>query len=203
MKTKLAMFLTVLAIGAGLAFWQVGFTSPAVAGDALVAAKAATLIAAGGDEAEYVGNKKCKMCHKKEFESWDRLQFHLAPPITAKKDPETGHLQKSVYGPSTMRLFRLLARMRRFRGTWLDVFGRTEERQMERRLVAEYRKLIDEVASTLDATNHAAAIALMAYPSRIRGYGHVKLRNAGLAEAEKQSLLDAFKSGVRIEEAAE
>jgi len=139
----------------------------------------------------------------KEFESWDRLQFHLAPPITAKKDPETGHLQKSVYGPSTMRLFRLLARMRRFRGTWLDVFGRTEERQMERRLVADYRKLIDEVAGALDATNHAAAIALMAYPSRIRGYGHVKLRNAGLAETEKASLLEAFKSGVRIEEAAE
>ena len=29
-----------------------------------------------------------------EFEGWDRLEVHLAPPLLAARDPVSGHLRK-------------------------------------------------------------------------------------------------------------
>ena len=82
MKTRLAIFLTVLAIGAGLAFWQVGFIPSAVAGDALVVTTAVATLPTGAEEHEYVGNKKCKMCHKKEYDSWkETKKAHTFEPL--------------------------------------------------------------------------------------------------------------------------
>src|SRR6185437_5059769 len=65
------------------------------------------------------------------FEGDYTLEFHLAPPLLAARDPLTGHLQKRSYGPWMLRAFALLARFKRLRGTALDPFGRTAERRME------------------------------------------------------------------------
>ena len=67
-----------------------------------------------------------------QFEGDYKLTFHLAPPVFNKPDPTTGEAAKSVYGPWMMRAFGVLAKLRRFRGTALDIFGRTAERRMER-----------------------------------------------------------------------
>ena len=48
-------------------------------------------------------------------------------------------------GPRTMTALKLLARFKRVRGTWLDPFGRTAERKMERALIAEYRQTVDQL----------------------------------------------------------
>ena len=77
---------------------------------------------------------------RQQFEGDFRLEFHLAPPLFAARDPDTGHLQKRSYGPWMLRAFALLARLKRLRGTALDPFGRTAERRMERRLIAEYER---------------------------------------------------------------
>jgi hypothetical protein len=56
----------------GLAVAWLGSGTAASAGDT-AAVGAATSIAAsvmGADDAKYVGSKKCKLCHKKEFDSW-------------------------------------------------------------------------------------------------------------------------------------
>src|SRR5690242_3416702 len=63
-----------------------------------------------------------------QFEGSYKLNFHLAPPTTNKTDAATGEARKSTYGPWMLPAFRLLAKMRRFRGGALDIFGRTEER---------------------------------------------------------------------------
>jgi len=34
-----------------------------------------------------------------QFEGPYELHFHLAPPLTAQRDPQTGHLEKRTYGP--------------------------------------------------------------------------------------------------------
>ncbi len=74
MKARLAVILAVVVIGVGIIGTQIGFVSPALAGDGLAAATAVTILPGGTDEgtdeAKFVGNKKCKMCHKKEYESW-------------------------------------------------------------------------------------------------------------------------------------
>jgi indolepyruvate ferredoxin oxidoreductase len=99
------------------------------------------------------------------------------------------------FGPWMMTAFRLLARMKGLRGTWLDVFGRTAERRMERRLIVEYEALLAELMAGLAPGNHALAVALASVPEKVRGYGHVKERHLAAAKAEEAVLLAQFREG--------
>jgi indolepyruvate ferredoxin oxidoreductase len=125
-----------------------------------------------------------------------QLNFHLAPPLLADRDSESGHLRKHSYGPWMIPVFRVLAKLRRLRGTPLDIFGRSEERRTERRLIGEYEALLAEIRSRLSATNHATAVELAALPLEIRGFGHVKQANLARAKAKEASLLSRFRSPV-------
>ena len=139
-----------------------------------------------------------------EFSGWKRLEFHLAPPLFAKRDPTTGRLRKQAYGPWMMKAFRLLAMARRLRGSWLDPFGRSAERRMERRLLADYFAALDDIVARLLPANHADAVALAAYPEKMRGFGHVKAEAVQRAEAEATVRREAFRSSrPRIAVAAE
>jgi indolepyruvate ferredoxin oxidoreductase len=128
------------------------------------------------------------------FEGPYKLRFHLAPPLVAERDPQTGHLQKRAYGPWMLGAFRVLAKLRGLRGTRFDLFGYTAERQTERRLIAEYEALLDEILSGLTAANHAIAVELAALPLEIRGFGHVKEANLQRAKAKGAGLLARFRS---------
>src|SRR5216683_178617 len=131
---------------------------------------------------------------RRQFEGDFTLEFHLAPPLLAKRDAATGHLKKGRYGPWMMRAFALLAKLKLLRGTPLDPFGRSEERRTERRLIEEYEAMLDELIAGLSPENHALAVELAAIPGQIRGFGHVKLANLATARARQQELLAAFRS---------
>jgi indolepyruvate ferredoxin oxidoreductase len=136
---------------------------------------------------------------REQFEGDFSLRFHLAPPLFAPRDPETGRLVKRRYGPWIFPAFKLLAGLKRLRGTPFDPFGRTAERKMERRLVAEYEALMLEVAARLDRANHAVALELAALPERIRGYGHIKEAAVKDAKAREAELVAALRGApVRI-----
>ncbi|MEO8667481.1 MAG: indolepyruvate ferredoxin oxidoreductase family protein [Bauldia sp.] len=140
---------------------------------------------------------------RSQFADWKSLEFHLAPPVLGRRDPATGHLRKQTFGPWMMTGFRLLAALKGLRGTALDIFGRTEERQMERRLLSEYEATLDLIATRLTAANHAFAVSLAAYPEKIRGYGHIRASNAVKAEVEARLRREAFLGGAAVAEAAE
>jgi indolepyruvate ferredoxin oxidoreductase len=91
-----------------------------------------------------------------------------------------------------MRAFRALAPLRVLRGTFLDPFGRTPERKWEQRLLADYEAVLDRIEDELTPANHALAVALAAYPQKIRGFGHVKEAQARPALAERERLLKEF-----------
>ena len=129
-----------------------------------------------------------------QFEGPYELRFHLAPPLLAECDPATGHLKKKVYGAWMLGAFRLLAKLRRLRGTPFDIFGRTEERRAERRLVTEYEALLDEIVAGLSPENHAVAVELAALPLEIRGFGHVKAANLERTKATETELLARFRA---------
>ena len=65
-----------------------------------------------------------------------RLNYHLAPPLTAKKNA-AGELTKSTFGPWMLTGFRVLAKLKGLRGTAFDPFARTAERRAERSLIDE------------------------------------------------------------------
>jgi indolepyruvate ferredoxin oxidoreductase len=128
------------------------------------------------------------------FEGPYELHFHLAPPLLADRDPENGHLRKRIYGPWMISVFRILAKLRRLRGTPFDIFGRSEERRTEHRLIGEYEAVLEEIISRLSAANHPTAVELAALPLEIRGFGHVKQANLNRAKAKETALLTRFRS---------
>jgi len=140
---------------------------------------------------------------KQQFEGDYTLQFHLAPPLLAPRDKRTGELQKRAYGPWVFRAFGVLARLRRLRGTVFDIFGRTEERRMERRLIGEYEAVIRELATALGPDNHGIAVELARIPELMRGYGHIKERNVIKAKEREAALLATFRSPASAATAAE
>jgi len=122
-----------------------------------------------------------------QFEHFDRLEFHLAPPLLGRRDGQ-GRPKKSAFGPWMMPVFRLLARLKGLRGTMFDVFGYSAERTLERALLAEYQADVDLILNSLDRTRIEAAAALASVPALIRGFGHVKQAAADKARAERQRL---------------
>jgi indolepyruvate ferredoxin oxidoreductase len=130
----------------------------------------------------------------RQFEGDYTIEFNLAPPIIAERDPETGHLKKRKFGPWMMTAFRFLAGLKGLRGTALDIFGRTPERRMERQLIVDYFALIEEIVATLTPANHRIAVALAAVPEHIRGYGHVKETHLKTAKAREAELLAQYRA---------
>jgi len=139
---------------------------------------------------------------KSQFEGDYKLHFHLAPPLLAKRDPVTGELRKAEYGSWVFTAFKLLSKLRGLRGTALDVFGYTTERRMERRLIGEYEATIEELIAKVNNDNHGLAVRIASIPEEIRGYGHVKERNLGIATAKQADLLAAFRSPEAVRTAA-
>jgi indolepyruvate ferredoxin oxidoreductase len=129
------------------------------------------------------------------FEGDYRLSYHLAPPLLARRDPHTGVPRKIRFGPWLRHGFRLLARLRGLRGTWFDPFGRTEERRTERRLVAEYEALVDELLAGLAPGTHALAVELADWPRTVRGFGHVKEKALAAAVARRDEALARWRDG--------
>jgi indolepyruvate ferredoxin oxidoreductase len=131
---------------------------------------------------------------KESFEDGYQLKLHLAPPLFSKKDPETGLPVKSAYGPWILSSMKLLAGLRRLRGTALDIFGYSAERRLERQLIADYETTLDELLTELTPDNYELAVAIAALPEKIRGYGYVKERHLQQAQAERTELLAAFRN---------
>ena len=129
-----------------------------------------------------------------QFEGNYKLTFHLAPPVFNKPDPVTGVPKKSTYGPWMLKAFGMLAKMRRYRGSAFDIFGRTAERKMERALIGEYEAIVNEIVARLTPKNHAVAVDLASVPEYIRGYGHVKEANLKTAKTREAALLLQFRS---------
>jgi indolepyruvate ferredoxin oxidoreductase len=127
------------------------------------------------------------------FEGDYRLVFHLAPPLWTKRDPATGEPRKRAFGPWMLRAFRVLARLRRLRGTALDPFRFTEDRKLDRRLLDEYERLVGELVASLRPGNHALAVELASIPDHIRGYGHIRKRHAEHAKRREARLLEEFR----------
>ena len=74
---------------------------------------------------------------------------------------------------------------------------------MERRLIGEYRETVGELLATLSPENHLAAVEIAGLPEKIRGFGHVKRKNADLAKVREAALMAAYRRGQPAAEAAE
>jgi indolepyruvate ferredoxin oxidoreductase len=128
---------------------------------------------------------------QEQFEGDLKLEFHMAPPLLSR----ARHGQpprKLRLGAWMLPAMKWLARGKALRGTAFDLFGRTEERRLERQLIDEYVARIDTLLPALDAAKLATATALAQLPLAMRGFGHVKLANIALARVREAELLHRF-----------
>jgi indolepyruvate ferredoxin oxidoreductase len=67
---------------------------------------------------------------------------------------------------------------------------------MERQLIVDYEKTIDEMLAGLTRDNIALAASIAAIPEDIRGYGHVKAKSVQQAMQRQGQLLAQFRAPV-------
>lgn len=127
------------------------------------------------------------------FEGDYSLRYHFAPPLWVKPDKVTGAPVKRSYGAWMRPVLKVLAMFKGVRGTLLDPFGHTEERRLERRLIADYEQTVAELERGLDAGNLALAVEVATLPATIRGYGYVKRKNVDAAKIREAALLEQFR----------
>lgn len=126
---------------------------------------------------------------EQEFEGDFRMEFHMAPPIFQRRDPRTGRYPKRRFGQWMIHPLRLLARLRFLRGTHFDIFGYTQHRKTERRLIRDYEEDIANICTQLTPENYATCVSIASLPEIVRGYDTVKDASIAHMYAEKKALL--------------
>jgi len=130
---------------------------------------------------------------EREFESWDRVELHLAPQIANPRDPDTGRARKWILGPWVFRGLGLLAKLKFLRGTPLDPFGWTAHRRRERQLIRDYEATLAELLAGLSPETHELAVEIASIPEQIRGFDLVKDEHLQAAKEKEAQLLAAFR----------
>jgi len=101
-----------------------------------------------------------------------------------------------------MSAFRLMAPLRKVRGSLLDPFRHSDERRLARELLDGSRADIERLLPELSADNHAIAVRIAALPDKVRGYGHVRQASANAAATERDGLLAQWRQPQAPTEAA-
>ena len=117
-----------------------------------------------------------------------KTKILLSPPLIAPKGPDGKPKKIEFSGWMLETAFPIMARMKGLRGGPLDIFGRTEERRMERSLIADYEAGLAKLLAGLDAERLPLATKIAAVPQAIRGFGHIKEVAVKVAKAEEAKL---------------
>lgn len=134
---------------------------------------------------------------EEEFEGDFRVEYHMAPPILQRRDPQTGRYSKRSFGGWIRPALALLAKFRRLRGTPFDIFGYAAHRRLERGLIAEYESDIAMLAERLDPENRDVAVRIAEWPEQVRGYDTVKDEHIARMREAKRELISELEEARR------
>ena len=144
-----------------------------------------------GDHADFAARLES------QFEPGVRIKYHLAPPFLAHLRDGRGRPRKIAVGGWMTPVFRVLAWMRRWRGTPLDVFRALPERRLERELRDRLEADVATVVESLTVGNYDIAVALLRLPDSVKGFGPVKEAAARAASEHRGRLLDELSNAGR------
>ena len=126
-----------------------------------------------------------------QFEGDVKLSFYMAPPLISRG--KNGQPPRKIeLGGWLLPALRWLARGKALRGGVFDIFGRTEERRMERELIERFEARVRELLPQLTTGNLRLAVDIAAVPLSMRGFGHVKQAAVVLARVREMELLHRF-----------
>jgi indolepyruvate ferredoxin oxidoreductase len=130
------------------------------------------------------------------------VKFNMAPPLVARaKHGEVP--RKMQFGQWMWSALGLLQKGRSVRGTWMDPFGKTLERRMERALADDYEATLRGAFARVDAQNADDIAKLAALHQRVRGYGHVKVANLAAVKRSERELAARLKVEVKTSAAVQ
>jgi indolepyruvate ferredoxin oxidoreductase len=121
------------------------------------------------------------------FDGNAKVTFYFAPPFLAKKG-SNGQPVKRAFGQWVGPVLKMLAKLKGLRGTPFDVFGYSADRCLERELIAQFESDMVELELQMTPANRHIVLELLQVPQTIRGYGHVKQRNANAAAKRRAEL---------------
>jgi indolepyruvate ferredoxin oxidoreductase len=126
------------------------------------------------------------------------LAFNLHPPLLRA----LGLKQKLRMGMWFAPVLKVLPMFRGLRGTPLDIFGYAKVRRVERRLIGEYRDLVESLLPDLNEDNYEIAVQLAELPDMVRGYEDIKLASVAefrrKVEALRRKFLEAASTATTV-----
>ena len=131
---------------------------------------------------------------KAEFDGDLKLTYLMAPPILSREGSD-GRPKKREFGGWIVKALAILPKLKMLRGTPLDPFGWSADRKMERALIQQYERDMDEALRNQKPETLDAAVALAELPLQIRGFGPVKAANEAKAAKRREELLVVLRSG--------
>ena len=134
-----------------------------------------------------------------------KLKFNLAPPIINRGLDALGRPKKTQFSAWMLPAFHVLARLKFLRGTAFDPFGYLADRCEERKLIDDYRRMIESLLPELTTDNVQVAVECATLPDQVRGYGVVKAESIRQYYQLQAGLLHRFRnpaSAVVIQDAA-
>ena len=115
-----------------------------------------------------------------------RFYWNLHPPLLRA----FGLKRKLRFGRWFAPFLRAMRAMRGLRGRWVDPFGHTRVRRLERALPGEYRDAVAAALGSLDAANYERIASLCELPDLVRGYEEIKLANVAAYRDEMGAALE-------------
>ena len=85
--------------------------------------------------------------------------------------------------------FKILKNLKFLRGTTFDIFGYTEERKTEKKLINIYEKDISYVINSFESEKFDHFVEFLNWPDQIKGYGHVKSKSIDKAIDNRKNIL--------------
>jgi indolepyruvate ferredoxin oxidoreductase len=136
------------------------------------------------------------MAYKDEYEV---ARLHLDPAVRQQFGPDAkvkvmlhppllralGMRRKLALGRTAGPAFRALRSLRRLRGSWLDLFGHTALRRLERDLITEYVTVVAQ----LNGAPSELALRIAALPDLVRGYEEIKVDSVRKYRSELATLV--------------
>ena len=119
---------------------------------------------------------------EEQFEKGFKIKFNLAPAIFGNK-------QKYQFGSWMKLFFKVLKNLKFLRGTTFDIFGYTEERKTEKKLINIYEKDISYVINSFESEKFDHFVEFLNWPDQIKGYGHVKSKSIDKAIDNRKNIL--------------
>ena len=138
--------------------------------------------------------KYLKEALSQEFDEYPKVSFYLAPPLLSRKN-KSGKIKKKQFGPWFLNVLKLLAKAKFIRGTVLDLFAYSAERQNEIKLVAQYETDLKKFLPHYKLSNRHLLEQMALLPMDIKGFGHVKEKSIQEAYQKRDQIITALGVG--------